>query len=60
MNVMINSTKCYKILQGALFFHDEGKLGILVKEGKEPQEGERLNTKSGIGFLEQINIFKEV
>ena len=44
----------------ALFFHDEEKLGILVKEGKEPQEGERLNMKNGIGFFEQINIFKEV
>lgn len=44
----------------ALFFHDEGKLRILVKEGKEPQEGERLNMKNGIDFLDQINIFKEV
>ena len=60
MNVVINSTKCYKILWVPLFFHDEGKLGILVKEGKEPPEGGRLNMKNGIDFLEQINIFKEV
>lgn len=43
---------------GDLFFHDEGKLRMLVKEEKEPQEGEQLNMGNGVDFLEHMSLRK--